>query len=58
MVRSAFQILILAAACVSAALAQSPENSAAVYLYGGSDRSARLADAARKEGTLVPSAFL
>ena len=42
--------LILAAAA-EAALAQSPQ--AAVYLYEGGDRSERLAQAARKEGTLV-----
>jgi len=42
--------LVLAAAA-GAALAQSPQ--AAVYLYEGGDRSERLAQAARKEGTLV-----
>lgn len=52
MARSAL-VLILSAACVSAAVAQSPEKNAAVYLYGGSDRSERLAERARKEGTLV-----
>ena len=43
-------VLVLAASA-GAALAQSPQ--AAVYLYEGGDRSERLAQAARKEGTLV-----
>ena len=45
-------ILILAA-WVSQAGAQLPEKNAAVYLYSGSDRSERLAERARQEGTLV-----
>jgi len=48
-----FTVLVLAAACVSAASAQSPEKNAAVYLYGGPDRAERLAAGARKEGALV-----
>jgi iron(III) transport system substrate-binding protein len=42
---------LVLAASAGAALAQSPQ--AAVYLYEGGDRSERLAQAARKEGTLV-----
>jgi iron(III) transport system substrate-binding protein len=42
---------LLLAASAGSALAQSPQ--AAVYLYEGRDRSERLAQAARKEGTLV-----
>jgi iron(III) transport system substrate-binding protein len=42
---------LVLAASGAAALAQSPQ--AAVYLYEGGDRSERLAQAARKEGTLV-----
>jgi iron(III) transport system substrate-binding protein len=53
MVRSLFQIFVLAAACVSSSIAQSPRTSAAVYLYQGADRSARLVAAARREGALV-----
>lgn len=45
-------VLILAAWALQAG-AQSPGKSAAVYLYSGSDRSERLAESARKEGTLV-----
>jgi iron(III) transport system substrate-binding protein len=47
-----FTFLILALAC-SRAGAQSPDKSTAVYLYKGADRAARLATAARAEGTLV-----
>src|SRR5258705_389940 len=46
-------ILILAAACATAAGAQTPEKNAAVYLYAGPDREQRLVQAARKEGALV-----
>lgn len=46
-------LVLILAAWVLQAGAQSPEKSAAVYLYGGSDRSERLAEQARKEGTLV-----
>lgn len=42
---------LVLAASAGVALAQSPQ--AAVYLYEGGDRSERLAQAARKEGTLV-----
>ena len=42
---------LLLAASAGSAPAQSPQ--AAVYLYEGGDRSERLAQAARKEGTLV-----
>jgi iron(III) transport system substrate-binding protein len=45
--------MVLGAACVSPAMAQSSERNAAIYLYEGGDRSARLAKAAREEGTLV-----
>jgi len=53
MIRLLFQILVLGAASAAAAIAQSPEKNAAVYLYQGADRSERLAERARKEGTLV-----
>jgi len=52
-VRCALQILVLGAACVSPAAAQSPDRNAAVYLYEGGDRLERLVERARKEGTLV-----
>ncbi len=42
---------LVLAVSAGAALAQSPQ--AAVYLYEGADRGERLAQAARKEGTLV-----
>jgi len=48
-----FIILILAAACATAAGAQTPEKNAAVYLYDGPDREQRLVQGARKEGALV-----
>jgi iron(III) transport system substrate-binding protein len=48
-----FTILILAAACATAAGAQTPEKNAAVYLYDGPDREQRLVQGARKEGALV-----
>ena len=47
-----FTFLILVLAC-SRAGAQSPDKSAAVYLYQGADRPERLAAGARKEGALV-----
>jgi iron(III) transport system substrate-binding protein len=46
-------LILILAAWVSQAGAQSPEKNAAVYLYGGSDRTERLAEQARQEGTLV-----
>lgn len=46
-------LILILAAWVSQASAQSPEKSAAVYLYSGSDRSERLAERARQEGSLV-----
>jgi len=52
-VRSALQILVLGAACAAPAVAQSPDRSAAIYLYQGGDRAERLVEGARKEGTLV-----
>lgn len=48
-----FAIPIVLAACASAAWGQSPERNSAVYLYEGADRAARLAEGARREGTLV-----
>jgi iron(III) transport system substrate-binding protein len=48
-----FTPLILLAACAGAAVAQSPEKNATVYLYEGAARGERLAERARKEGTLV-----
>src|SRR5438309_3729569 len=48
-----FQALVLGAACVSFASAQSPEKNQAVYLYEGADRAQRLEERARHEGTLV-----
>src|SRR5436853_7852128 len=48
-----FQALVLGAACVSFASAQSPEKNQSVYLYQGADRAQRLAERARQEGTLV-----
>src|SRR5947207_9807410 len=48
-----FQALILAAACATAAGAQTPEKNAAVYLYDGPDREQRLVQGARKEAALV-----
>lgn len=53
MIRMVFQILVLGAAGAAAAVAQSPEKNAAVYLYQGADRGERLVERARKEGTLV-----
>jgi len=47
------QALVLGAACVSFASAQSPEKNQSVYLYQGADRAQRLAERARQEGTLV-----
>jgi iron(III) transport system substrate-binding protein len=46
-------LVLILAAWVSQAGAQSPPKNAAVYLYAGSDRAERLAEGARKEGTLV-----
>jgi iron(III) transport system substrate-binding protein len=46
-------LLVLAAALASVAGAQTPEKNAAVYLYQGSDRAERLAQGARREGSLV-----
>jgi iron(III) transport system substrate-binding protein len=46
-------LILILAAWVLQAGAQSPEKNAAVYRYSGSDRSERLAERARKEGTLV-----
>src|SRR6266705_2867560 len=48
-----FQALVLGAACLTLASAQSPEKNRAVYLYEGADRAQRLADRARQEGALV-----
>src|SRR5882762_4323510 len=48
-----FQALALGSACVPSASAQSPEKNQAVYLYEGADRTQRLAERARQEGTLV-----
>ena len=48
-----FQALVLGAACVPLASAQSPEKNQSVYLYQGADRMQRLAERARQEGTLV-----
>src|ERR1041385_7948006 len=48
-----FQALVLGAACVSFASAQSPQKNQSVYLYQGADRAQRLAERARQEGTLV-----
>jgi len=48
-----FQALVLGAACVPLASAQSPEKNQSVYLYQGADRAQRLAERARQEGTLV-----
>jgi len=48
-----FQALALGAACLPFANAQSPEKNQAVYLYEGADRAQRLAERARREGTLV-----
>jgi iron(III) transport system substrate-binding protein len=45
-------VLILVAACAPA-FAQTPERNAGVYLYQGPDRAQRLAEGARREGTLV-----
>ena len=52
-IRCLFVALALSAACAPSALAQSPEKNAALYLYEGGDRAQRLAERARKEGTLV-----
>jgi iron(III) transport system substrate-binding protein len=52
-IRSALPILILGAACVSAARAQSPQKGSDLYLYAGPDREQRLVQGARKEGALV-----
>ncbi len=52
-IRGLVVALALGAACAPFALAQSPEKSAAVYLYEGGDRAQRLAGRARQEGTLV-----
>ena len=52
-VRCVLQGLILSAACAPIAGAQSPEKNAAVYLYEGGDRTERLIERARQEGTLV-----
>ena len=38
-----FQALVLGAACVPLASAQSPEKNQSVYLYQGADRAQRLA---------------
>jgi iron(III) transport system substrate-binding protein len=53
MVRSVFTFMVLGAACVLPASAQSPEKNSAVYLYEGGDRGARLIEGARREGKLV-----
>ncbi len=47
-----FQALALCAG-VPVASAQTPEKNQSVYLYQGADRAQRLAERARKEGTLV-----
>ena len=52
-VRCVLQGLILSAACAPIASAQSPEKNAVVYLYEGGDRTERLIERARQEGTLV-----
>jgi iron(III) transport system substrate-binding protein len=39
--------------CAAPGLAQTPTDTAAIYLYQGADRDQRLLDAARKEGTLT-----
>ena len=44
-------MVVLWVCAVAGAFAQSPQ--AAVYLYGGADRAQRLAEGARREGTLV-----
>ncbi|HUL91572.1 MAG TPA: extracellular solute-binding protein [Burkholderiales bacterium] len=46
-------LVLILAAWASLAGAQSPERNAAVYLHAGSDRSQRLAERARQEGSLV-----
>src|SRR5262249_47781647 len=43
--------LVLGICLAAGAFAQSPQDS--VYLYAGADRAQRLAEGARKEGTLV-----
>src|SRR3979490_3290560 len=52
-----FQALALCAG-VPVASAQTPEKNQPVYLYQGADRAQRLAERARKEGTLVVSTSL
>lgn len=53
MLRLVLRIGVLGAACVGSAGAQSPEGNTAVYRYQGADRSERLLERARGEGTLV-----
>jgi len=52
-IRGLVAVLALSTARAPFVLAQSPEKNAAVYLYEGGDRAQRLAERARREGTLV-----